>query len=1124
MVEGPKGTNAEDRLGLTSEQLAIVSERGRDILVTAGAGSGKTRVLVERYISLLHDHRVPEIAAVTFTDAAAMEMRERVRQELLARPELARHHEDIDEAVIGTIHSLCFMILREHPVEARIGPAVRILSEDEAEFELQQACIDAMEDASEVDDHRALALRELSVYQATLELPHMVQRRDEVEAAFHALGHDIDEWRESIRARMEHSLAGVVDEKRPELAVDVKWLQGAYAGPGQDALSRKMFDFIEALGNLDSGDGLELLGRMETARPHIARIQGGSKGIWHVEPSIVRDVLGAVRKVIDDLSDSPRWNDHDETALEVLKSLAALFRDARDRYQVRKREMAVLDYLDLELEATRLLNEYPHLAASYRTRFRHLMVDELQDTNPAQIKLLQLLSHEEKEESPKPQRFFVGDVKQSIYRFRGGDVRNFTRLHQTTKETGVVRVLSQSFRAHDPLVKKLNTLFEAVFQDPQEEFEAPMQQMTGRGDDCPRKPYLVLMPVSDSTPQGNKTNDSDRRRAEADAVAREIAHLLQAQTPVWDREEKQMRPARRSDVAILLRRLTNVHLFEQALESHRISYRTPTGAGFFTRQEILDLTNLLTWLAEPEDNIALVGALRSPLFMIDDLTLLALRPGKRDLLWLLANPPDSIAEEARFLCGRAADVLRDLRERTSLSGPEALLERALEVTGFEAAWAPLQGGDQALANIRKFVELARTLADHSLDEFVTYVRRRRDELEAREGQAVLDYSDAVRLLTVHGAKGLEFPVVFVPEAHVVPHRSWESVRWRSDEGVSITLTPPEEGGARRRPGFYSYLMRRDEAEDKAEHKRLFYVAATRAADLLYISGDAVEKDDSWLSSAQSALESTPSDGVEIRQPLPIDLDAVARRGPPVVPPIPSIDTEEDFMPPLVARPRVIPLRSSTPVTALQDPQPTHVHHQHGDGMGLARGSLAHKAIEAWFSTGSRPLVSDLAANLDSSLAAEDLTRIAQEVDAMLERLDTSPLAATLRDPSTRAFFELPFSWDWQGVPVHGTIDLAYETGRVWHVLDFKTDDMKGRTGAEAGAPYLPQLALYASAIQRATGQLPVSGLLFLRTGEAYIPTLEDLGRALEMTRERIDAGQLLEPEIPSPFDELAEAS
>ena len=1109
-------------LGLTPEQIGIVTERGRDVLVTAGAGSGKTRVLVERYISLLREHRIPEIVAVTFTDAAAMEMRERVRRELLARPELAHHHADIDEAVIGTIHSLCLMILREHPVEAAIDPAARVLSEDEAEFELFQACIDAMEDAAELDDHRALALRELAVYQATVELPHMVQRRDEVEAAFASLGESVDEWREYIRARLDEKFVPAVEGVRAQLADDVEWLHSAYTGPGRDALCDRMSDFLADLEYPSEGEANELFGRMQEAQQHVHLGVGSAKNWLDIQR--VRDIWRAFREQVSALGKLPRWKEHDEGALEVLQSLRALFRDSCRRYQERKRELAALDYLDMEIEATRLLCEHPQIAASYSTRFRHLMVDELQDTNPGQIALLQSMS-QQGGDSTQLQRFFVGDVKQAIYRFRGGDVRNFTRLHQKTASAGGgIHALRQSFRAHNPLVSTLNTLFGAVFSDAQEEFEAPMQEMTGRGDDRLRIPHLVLMPVSTDKVDDSGTRDHDRRRVEADMVAREITQLLAAQTPILDRETKEVRPAQPSDVAILLRRLTNLHLFEQAMESHGVPYRTPTGAGFFTRQEILDLTNLLTWLAEPEDNIALVGALRSPMFMIDDRTLLSLYPGRRNLLWALTKPPDTITGEARLLCTRAAGVLKDLRDRTPLSGPDTLLERALDLTAFEASWAPQQGGDQALANIRKFVELARTLADHSLDEFVTYVQRRRDELEAREGQAVLDDSLAVRLLTIHGAKGLEFPIVFVPEAHVTPRRSWESVRWRSEDGVSLTLTPPEEGGSRRRPGFYSYLMERDEAEEAAEHKRLFYVAATRAADVLYISGDEGEKPGSWIASALSILENASTDGVEIRPSLPVDLDAIARRGPPSMAAMPLERDEEDFMAPLVARPRVIPLRSSTPVTALQAPISVNTYGRHGDGMGLVRGSLAHKAIEVWFTSGTRPSVAELAGTLVSPLSEEAIAQVVREVSSMLDLLNTSSLADILRDVNTRAYFELPFSWDWEGVPVHGTIDLAYETAGLWHVLDFKTDDLRGRTLAEAGEPYLPQLALYASALQKATGQQPVTSLLFLRTRETYTPAAGDLHLALDTTRQRVDAGQMLEPEMPSTFDELEESN
>ena len=170
-------------------------------------------------------------------------------------------------------------------------------------------------------------------------------------------------------------------------------------------------------------------------------------------------------------------------------------------------------------------------------------------------------------------------MKQAIYRFRGSDVRNFTRLHKEIESKGAIHALSQSFRAHDPLVESLNLLFEKVFEDPREEFEAPMQAMSGRGTEAPGSPYLVLLPISKQTPAGEKTSGDDPRRVEADAVAAEVASLLRRPAVVWDRDEKKQRPARASDVAVLLRRLTNVHLFEQALENHGVPYRTVAGAG-----------------------------------------------------------------------------------------------------------------------------------------------------------------------------------------------------------------------------------------------------------------------------------------------------------------------------------------------------------------------------------------------------------------------------------------------------------------------------------------------------------------------------------------------------------------
>ena len=314
---------------------------------------------------------------------------------------------------------------------------------------------------------------------------------------------------------------------------------------------------------------------------------------------------------------------------------------------------------------------------------------------------------------------------------------------------------------------------------------------------------------------------------EADAVAAEVEALLRQSAPVWDSDLNDTRPIRPSDIAILLRRLANVHLFEQALENHGVSYRTMSGPGFFRRQEVLDLINLVRWLAQPDDDIALVGLLRSPMFMLDDQTLLLLRTHSPSADWLdpLKEPPPQVDEDARRSCHSAWKILAELRAEAPYASAHDMVEQALAQTGFEAAWGALPGGEQSLANIRKLVGMLRGLSGQSLDEVALYLRRRIDDTVAREGQAPLDDLNAVRLLTIHGAKGLEFPVVFVPECDVTRRGTYDFVQWRRDAGISATLSPDlDADNNRRRPGFYSYLMKRDTEEDAAEYKRLFYVA------------------------------------------------------------------------------------------------------------------------------------------------------------------------------------------------------------------------------------------------------------------------------------------------------------
>ena len=1093
---------------LTAEQRTIIEAEASDLAVSAGAGSGKTRVLVERYVQLLRDCSIPEIAAVTFTEAAAAEMRERVRREVMEDAALEQHRSLLDEAAIGTVHSLGLRLLREHPVEAGLDPAAAVLADDEAELLRRAACIEAIDAAAEAGDGRTTALLGLGVYHAGLQLPRMVAQRDAVEAAFAKMGADGAGWPAYVRGILEARYGpqhGAIRTQAEEIAWQIRRDVGA--------VSDKLAEVARAvLGPL--GEALEADSWEDFADSLAEAAKGVRLNVGRRSPPD-SDVKDAMRELRDEIAanagELPAWNENDGPALEVLAGLRALFEDAVRRYEAAKQAQGALDYLDLELGAVALLRDHPAVAAAVRKRFRHLMVDESQDINPVQAELIELIAGGDGGGS-RPALFLVGDARQSIYRFRGADVHRFTELQDLVDSRGgPLLPLSRSFRSHDDLVSRINELFGEVFAGTALDLAA-LPPMTGRPADAPGSgPYLTLQPVA------NGASGHDRRRVEADAVAGEIAGLLSEGRPVWDRRDGRMRPARPGDIAILLRRFANVHVFQQALDTHRVPAATPSGTGFFTRQEVLDCINLLRWLAEPQDELALSGVLRSPFFALADDTLLALRGERgRPLRAALADPPSEVAGDDRARCAHASETLAVLRRAAASLPADALLEQALERSAFEASWAPLAGGEQARANIRKLLRIVRTLAGHSLSEVVSYLEQRRDDLDPREGPATLDRPDAVQLMTVHGAKGLEFPIVFVPEAHLASIRSWDAVRWSREDGVSVTLKPDEDDTTRPRPGFYAHLVGRDEEQDAEEYRRLFYVAATRAGDYLYISGDESRRGGSgWLHEALDAHEHGALRGIDLREPLPPDTDALARRqAPPVVRP-PAASEEQDYVPPLLERPPVIPLRASTPVTALRPPETDRRQYRRGDGLAALRGLIVHRALEV---SGGAPGSRDDAALADlareqSERALDDATAqaLAAEVREMLDLYANSSVADALASADVERWFELPFAWDWDGVPVHGSIDLVYRDAGGWHVIDFKSDRLDGTSAQEAASHYAVQIGLYQRALEAAVGAPASAGLLFLRSGELASPPPAEVDAALAEARERVDAGVLLEP-------------
>ncbi|MYD35496.1 MAG: AAA family ATPase [Dehalococcoidia bacterium] len=1104
-------------MNLTSAQEQAVTERGRDVIVTAGAGSGKTRVLVERYVSLLEDHDIDQLVAVTFTDAAAAEMRGRVRQAVTSRQNLKRHIPHLDHAIIGTIHSLCLQLLRDNPVAAGIDPGATVLDENEAQVELLIACRDAIEAAATGEGPGVEALLWIGVHATREALPRMVERRDEVEGAF---GSDSRPEREAhIKSVLDAHVDGLVRELRPILADHRGFLIHARIPDRIDRLTGTVEAVLEELGDPMAGDNDDLISRLRAVSEIPSPGSVGSRNTWFATPIEVRAVVRELRAAYETVGPF-QWNDADVDALDALESLKELFLAACDRYEARKHDLSALDFLDLELKAIALLQESPRTVAAYRSRFRHILVDEAQDLNPPQFRFLELLTGE-RGDSPesRPERFFVGDIKQSIYRFRRSDVRNLNNLLKQVKhDDGALVSLNTSFRSHERLVKGVNVVMRDVFGEAKADYEAPMEPMIAIRASGNSHPAMEALPIARefaNPDEAGTPRDSEKRRMEADRCAQRIRRLIDDGFPVWDNDKNEYRPATAGDVVILMRGMIHAYEYERALENHGIRYRTASGGDFYTRSEIVDLTNLMEWLAEPANGIALVGLLRSPFFAIDDETLLALtqtqssRPDGNSILHALSNLPEDILRQTRPLRVRAARILEQLREESRLATPEQLLEQALNLTNYEAAWAPVRGGDQVLANIRQFAGIARSLPDKTVDEFVDHIRTLRDDLETRAPQAALDAVDAVRLLTIHSSKGLEFPIVFLADAGANrggPRTS--TVLWRAEEGISLTLERDvsEIDENRRQPGFYAYLKELERREDEAENKRLLYVAATRAADLFVVSGaEPTENNEPWLS-----IFTKPEygDHINISEPTRVDLDALKSRSPKVSLKIPESETEQPADAPLLGRRGAIPIRSSTPATALEQGDGTRFSGR-SDPLALIRGTLTHAAIEEWFTKEKRPDIRDLAHRTGLRLNDEDMADIEADVNAMLGDFDSSNLAATLRgDATTQKHFEMPFSWEWGGVAVHGAIDLAYLTNGEWHVVDFKTDRVEKGREAEHAETYLTQLGVYAGAIEAATGHRPKAGLMFLRTGTLHWAEPDEIDAALSGTRQKIDSGEI----------------
>ncbi len=1097
----------------TEQQQQAIFTTGTNLMVTAGAGSGKTRVLVERFIALLEansDWSLASIVAITFTEKAAREMRDRVRQAITERIRLGievtrwrQHEAALDSARIGTIHSLCAQILRANPVETRLDPGFRVIDEVEAALLRHEAVENALSHLTATGAEAAQLLLHYEVRIVRDLLYRLagqafVRQFDEALDGLETVEALLQYWQMLWEEDVRQMVTSVRDDY--DLQGLLHWIDSEVQ-PTDDKLWAYWEMILEHRDSLLSDDPQVVVAALQSLKE--IKVNVGSAKAWGGKDKLIecKEMLKEIRQRVDDYLTAmlPPLGELDHQAARLLFWWYQAVLATWQAYEDLKQEQNTLDFDDLEVLTVDLLTYHPTVAARYADgEFNHVMVDEFQDTNAMQLKIINALCGID-EAAPPGRLFVVGDPKQSIYAFRGADVSVFGSVRRDIVDKGgQLLSLSQSFRSHERLVSLYNHAFERILRresGPVADFFVEYESMVAHREAIPHHEAPILLICLES----KEINSSEKRQWEALELGNTVRQMIADGVPVWDKEARDYRPIAYGDIAILFQSMTHTPLYESVFQYLGIPYITVAGRGYFDRQEVWDVMNLLAALHNPADDLALAAVLRSPMFAVSDEGLLALRLGTEDTLWeAVMNAEIEVPEPDRVPLQFARRTLVELRMLAGRVPIAELLEHILETTAFEATLASLPNGMQRRANINKLLNVARRSQRVSLSEFNAYLRDMVG-IEAREGEAALEASGVVTLMSVHKSKGLEFPVVVLADA------SWS----RRPDDPALLLDPlvgavckvrSDESDKLDKPTAYQLALKYSGQRDQAERRRLLYVAATRAQDYLIVSGSA-KSGTHWLSQMQQAL----GDLVEAR----------VLEDPPDLRRLSGSEATSTLWDELVRQPQLS--MEDTPLPLLHTVSvEDKVSHWHINATDLEKLNNRHTRRDL-----RRVLVGDMPSPIKPVVVSEPmrayvvgeivhrvlgvgllpkatddmLLAYAQELGVrqpdvvvsealkLLQQYERSQ-AAELLVQADEVHREIPFVFQQGHIVVHGVIDVLFRLEGRWHVLDYKTGGGKVSL-KERSRRYLHQMGAYASAIERQTGQTPLVWLHFLAPNQLY---------------------------------------
>jgi ATP-dependent helicase/nuclease subunit A len=1053
------------------QQAAAIAARGQ-VFVSAGAGTGKTTVLVERFVEAVCERGldVESMLVITYTERAAGELRGRIRSRLheLGRHDLAR---SLDGAWISTIHGFCLRLLKAHPFAAGLDPRFRVLDDSQGRVIRGEAFEAALNEFCAGDDPARLRL--LATYGAAGLRRMLTTVYETLRSAGRELALELGE-----RPGLDARLAELADASRC-LAEDAGATDAARAAAAQALVLTEAPQLPERLLDLSG-----LRARGERAASY-------------------EEARGAVEQAaLDELALRDR-----ELLQELLLGFAEAYSAAKDRE-------SALDFEDLQLRARDLLRENETLREREQLRFRSIMVDEFQDTNRLQCELVDLLT------CPDTERFFVGDEFQSIYGFRHADVQVF---RERRAQADTLLPLTRNYRSRPEVLSVVNHLFGAEFG---EEFQ-PLAASGEFPDPVFGTPVELL--VTDKAAYAD--SGVHWRRAEARHVARRVKELVDSGA------------ASAGEIVLLFAAGTDAEWYEEELREAGLATYRATGRGYFGQQQVVDLLSYLRLLQNRYDDEALVSVLASPFVGVSNDALLLIRRAARGPIFTgleRSLPADLDERDVRLLRAfrQRYDRLVEVAARLSL---ERLCERIVADHDYDLAVLAQWDGRRRYANLRKLARIARSyeeLRGPDLESFVRFVEEQ-EAVGAAERDAVAEEegADAVRLLTIHGAKGLEFKVVVVADAGRDRNApSADEILCLSDGRFGFRVADPVTG---RRHGVLDYenVKGARQVEDEAERLRLYYVAMTRAIDRLIVSGS--------IDSQRKADEKTPIGWVlgrldcaaELAGALeaPIELEREGARvlvrvdrTPPAAEPVRLIEPIEAVVddetgqlalfspgaaPPL---PPLAPVLA--PIQALPEPllhdvrrlsysalalfercsyryyaervagmRPTDANGTVAGRIGLAAtevGDAVHRLLELVDLTAPLPPDVEQVRAWYPGVTEEELARIAGFVASYCSS-DLAQRVAALAGARP----ERPFAFEHDGVLLHGRLDVLHRDGSRALVLDYKTNSLaEGSPEEIVEADYRLQRLVYALACFRAGAEEVEVVYHFLERPDAVVST------------------------------------